>query len=73
MLIEEKKGVKPKYGFIQYKEGRAFSIPYTKNMKSFLLKTMQKMRDHIESGESPKPIKNYRCEKCSYKKDCFPE
>ncbi|MFH1506464.1 MAG: CRISPR-associated protein Cas4 [archaeon] len=72
LLIEEEKGVKPKYGFIQYQGGQAFSIPYTEKMKSFLLKTMQEMRDYIDSGKSPKPIKNYRCEKCSYKEDCFP-
>ena len=71
LLIEEEKGVKPKYGFIQYKGGRAFSIPYTQKMKSFLLKTMQEMRDYIELGESPKPFKNYKCEKCNYKDNCF--
>ena len=71
VLIEEVKGTKPKYGFIQYKGGRAFSIPYTENMKSFLIKTMQEMRNYIDLGESPKPIRKYKCEKCSYREDCF--
>lgn len=45
LLIEETRGSKPKYGFIQYKEGKAFVIPYTEGRKSFLIKTMQQMRD----------------------------
>jgi CRISPR-associated exonuclease Cas4 len=72
LLIEEEKGVKPKYGFIQYKGGQAFWIPYTENMKLFLLKTMQEMRDYLASGEGPKPIRKNKCEKCNYIKDCFP-
>jgi len=71
LLIEEVKDTKPKYGFIQYKGGKPFAIPYTKNMKSFLIKTMKEMRGYIDLGESPKPIKKYKCEKCSYKEDCF--
>ena len=39
LLVEEDRGEKPKYGFIQYKGGQAFSVPYTEKMKSFLLKT----------------------------------
>ncbi|MCK4588937.1 MAG: CRISPR-associated protein Cas4 [Nanoarchaeota archaeon] len=72
LLIEEEKSVKPKYGFIQYKGGQAFSIPYTEKMKLFLLKTMQEMRDYINLGEGPKPIRKSKCEKCSYREDCFP-
>ena len=71
MLIEEEKGQRPKYGFIQYKSGKAFSIPYTEKMKSFLLKTMQEMRDYIDSGEGPKPVRDYKCEKCYYREECF--
>jgi CRISPR-associated exonuclease Cas4 len=71
LLIEEEKGVKVKYGFIQYKEGKAFYVPYTENMKLFLLKTMCGMREHIDSREGPKPSRKYKCEKCSYKDDCF--
>ena len=41
-------------------------------MKSFLLKTMQEMRDYINSGDGPKPIRKNKCEKCSYMGDCFP-
>ncbi|MBI2649937.1 CRISPR-associated protein Cas4 [Candidatus Woesearchaeota archaeon] len=64
LLIEEVKGIKPQYGFIQYKGGRPFSIPYTEKMKSFLIKTMQEMRGYINSGECPKPTKMYKCERC---------
>ncbi len=71
LLIEEAKGTKPRYGFIQYKGGQPFYIPYTENMKSFLLKTMQEMREYINSGEGPEPIRKSRCEKCSYENDCF--
>ena len=71
LLIEEEKGIKPKYGFLQYKGGQAFAVPYTENMKSFLIKTMQEMRGYIDSGESPKPNRRYRCEKCWYNRDCF--
>lgn len=71
LLIEEAKGTKPKYGFIQYGGGQPFAVPYTENMKSFLIKTMNEMRSYIDSGESPKPIRRYKCEKCSYNKDCF--
>jgi len=66
LLIEEAKGAKPKYGFIQYKRGKPFAVPYTEGRKSFLIKTMQEMRDYIDSGESPKPIRKYRCKKCGY-------
>ena len=71
LLIEEVKGIKPQYGFIQYKGGRPFAIPYTENMKSFLIKTMCEMRDCIESGECPKPVRKYKCKKCEYRKDYF--
>ena len=71
LLIEEVKGTKPKYGFIQYKGGQPFAIPHTENMKSFLIKTMQEMKDYANSGEGPKPIRKYKCEKCRYKEDCF--
>ena len=71
LLIEEVKGAKPKYGFIQYKGGQPFAVPYTEDMKSFLIKTMKEMRDYTGSGESPKPIRKYKCEKCGYKEDCF--
>jgi len=65
LLIEEVKGEKPKYGFIQYKDGKPFSIPYTYNMKSFLIKTMEEMRQHINSGKCPEPARKYKCKKCS--------
>lgn len=68
LLIEEEKGARPKYGFIQYKWGKPFSIQYTERMKSSLLKTMQEMRCY---SESPKPILKYKCEGCNYKGDCF--
>jgi len=71
LLIEEEKGTKPKYGFLQYKGGQPFAVTYTEKMKSFLIKTMQEMRDYIDSGKSPEPTKNYKCKKCSYKIDCF--
>jgi len=71
LLIEEVKGTKPKYGFIQYKGGQPFSIPYTEGRKSFLLKTMQEMRNYIDSGGCPESIRKYKCEKCGYKGDCF--
>lgn len=71
LLIEEERGIKPKYGFIQYRGGQPFSVPYTEKMKSFLIKTMQEMRERINSGESPEPIRRDRCERCSYREDCF--
>src|SRR3989344_9235730 len=64
LLIEEVKGEKPKYGFIQYRDGKPFSIPYTYNMKSFLIKTMEEMRQHINSGKCPEPARKYKCKKC---------
>lgn len=70
-LLMEESGNRPRYGFIRYKGGKAFSIPYTENMKSSLLKTMQEMRDYLDSGEGPEPIRKYRCEKCSYQSECF--
>lgn len=71
LLMEEVKGTKPKYGFIQYKGGHPFSIPYTENMKSSLLEIMQEMRGYIDSGKGPKPVRNYKCGKCQYNEDCF--
>ncbi len=63
LLIEEVKGTKPKYGFIQYRNGNPFYIPYTEKMKSFLIKTMEEMRGYINLGECPKPTR-YLCERC---------
>ena len=64
LLIEETKGLKPKYGFIQYKNGKPFSIPYTEKMKSILIKTMEEMRSHVSSGQSPNPSMRYICKRC---------
>jgi len=64
LLIGEVKGTKPKYGFIQYKEGQPFSIRYTEGRKSFLIKTIQEMRDYVDSGKCPKPVRKYKCKKC---------
>ena len=66
LLIEEVKGTRPKYGFLQYKGGQPFSITYTEEMKLSLIKTMQEMRNYIDSGECPKPIRKYKCQKCGY-------
>ena len=71
LLIEEAKGAKPKYGFIQYKRGKPFAVPYTEGRKSFLIKTIQEMRDYIDLGESPKPVRNSKCEKCRHKENSF--
>ncbi len=71
LLIEEEKGVKPKYGFIQYKDGGAFSISYTDNMKARLIKTIDEMRRLLNLGIAPKPTRNYKCDNCSYKSRCF--
>lgn len=71
LLMEEEKGIKPKYGFIQYVGGQPFAVPYTEKMKSFLIKTMQEMRTYIDSGNCPKPVRRYKCEKCNYREDCF--
>jgi len=68
LLIEGVKGTKPKYGFIQYKGGQPFSIPYTEGRKSFLMRTIQEMRDNINSGECPRPVRKYKCKKCEYRK-----
>jgi len=68
LLIEEEKGTRPRYGFIQYKGGNPFAVPYTEGMRASLLKTMQEMRSY---SESPKPVLKYKCERCNYKGDCF--
>ena len=64
LLIEEVKGTKPKYGFIQYQNGKPFSIPYSGNMKRFLIKTMEEMRWYIDSGMCPNSARRYNCKKC---------
>lgn len=71
LLVEEERGEKPKYGFIQYKGGKAFYVPYTEKMKSFLIKTMQEMRGYIDLREGPKIVRKRRCRKCGYEKECF--
>lgn len=72
LLIEEERGEAPKYGFIQYKDGKAFSVSYTPKMKEYLLQTMARMRSHLDSGKAPKPIMKKRCDNCQYRSDCFP-
>ena len=67
LLIEEVKGIKPKYGFIQYKKGRPFAVPYTESMKLFLIKTMHDMRICIDLGECPMSFRKYKCKKCEYR------
>lgn len=71
LLIEEDKGIKPKYGFIQYKEGKPFIIFYTEEMKLKLIKTMQEMRDYLASEKCPEPIRRNKCENCSCREKCF--
>ncbi len=71
LLIEEEKGVKPKYGFIQYRDGGAFSVSYTENMKVSLIKTINEMRNIINLNTPPEPKKTYRCNNCSHNNTCF--
>lgn len=71
LLIEETRKEKPKYGFIQYQDGKAFAIPYTEGRKSFLIKLMQEIRGFIDSGKCPKPVHGNKCEGCGYKDRCF--
>tara|TARA_Y100000034_G_C6847929_1_gene384327 strand:+ start:530 stop:1012 length:483 start_codon:yes stop_codon:yes gene_type:complete len=67
LLIEETRKERPKYGFIQYKGGKAFTIQYTDELKQELLKIMDEMRNY-----TPKqPIKTYKCGFCNYKDECF--
>tara|TARA_Y100000310_G_C20681497_1_gene816221 strand:- start:2773 stop:3282 length:510 start_codon:yes stop_codon:yes gene_type:complete len=71
LLMEEEKGVKPKYGFIQYKGGQPFSVPYTEAMKEKLLEIMGEMRGFIEAGEGPEVVRKGRCGKCNREGECF--
>ena len=52
-------------------EGKPFSIPYTENMKSFLIKTMQEMRGLIDSGKCPEVVRSNKCGGCSCREKCF--
>jgi len=65
----EEEGKKPKYGFIQYKGGQPFAVPYTDEMKTSLFKIMEEMRGYVDIG--PIAVRKKRCEKCGYKEDCF--
>lgn len=65
LLIEEEKGVRPKYGYLQYKGGRAFPIAYTERRKVVLIKIMDEMRGYISSGKGPNPILKCKCGKCT--------
>ena len=65
LLIEEEKGTTPKYGFVQYKGGQPFAIPYTERMKSFLINTINEMREYLDSGIAPEQVRNYKCKNCS--------
>ncbi len=50
LLMEEERGVRPKYGFLQYHGGGPFSITYTENQRSFLINTIDDMKRHVDSG-----------------------
>jgi len=67
-LLMEEDGKKPKYGFIQYKGGKAFSVSYTDKMKEKLISIMNKMK---KINSKPKARRSYRCDKCGYFGDCF--
>ncbi len=56
-LLMEERGDKPKYGFLQYKGGKAFSVSYTEGLRSHLLKVMEEMRACVEEPKG-------RCRKC---------
>ena len=71
LLMEEERNIRSKYGFIQYKGGQPFYIPYTEKMKAYLIKIMDEMRYYLDSGIQPVANRRYKCEKCSYKEDCF--
>lgn len=70
-LLMEDRGDRPKYGFIQYRSGKAFSISYTEEMKASLLKTMEEMRGCLASGQKPKAVRRGKCDKCGCKEECF--
>lgn len=67
-LLMEERGDRPKYGFIQYREGKAFSITYTEAMKASLLKIMGEMRS---CTDKPKVVRRNKCERCGYREECF--
>ncbi len=57
-LLLEERGDKPRYGFLQYKSGKAFSVPYTEGLKSHLLKVMGEMRACVKEPQGT-------CRKCN--------
>lgn len=70
LLMEEERGIRPKYGILHYQGGQ-FSIQYTNKLKFQLIGILQKMRHHLNSGIHPIPIRKPKCDNCAYKNDCF--
>ena len=60
LLIEEVRGVTPKYGFIQYRNEKPFSVPYTIEMKDHLLAIISEMRRYLETDTCPRPIRQHQ-------------
>lgn len=60
LLMEEENAIPPKYGILRYNDGQ-FYISYTPERKAHLLKTMDKMKQHMRSNTCPEPDPKSRC------------
>jgi CRISPR-associated exonuclease Cas4 len=70
LLVEEKYGVRPPYGILQYRD-RAFAIDYTADLEDDLLFILDEMRGVLHDGEPERDHDDPRlCAGCGVRRMC---
>jgi len=70
LLVEDVLGTRPPYGILKYADA-AIKLPYTDDLRSELLETMQEMRRATRTGDIPRSHSEpARCRYCGYGDAC---
>ena len=70
VLVEETTGRRPPYGILRYAD-RSFEIPFTKDLETRVLETLEAMRADLKAGDAPRDHDDsHRCRACAYREQC---
>jgi CRISPR-associated exonuclease Cas4 len=71
-LLEETAGVRPTHGVVVLANAQQEQVAFTPELERDLTDTMQRMREILESGESPGPRwSRGKCAGCGYRQICW--
>ena len=70
-LVEENYGIRPKYGILQYRDA-TFRVPYTDELETWLVETVQQMQKSLLNGEEVDRNHQHfgRCAHCGVRDYC---